>query len=431
MNKNIKGIIGALLGALIFSIPWVIVYVYLNYILSILALLIAYGSLLFYKKFGGVITKKTSVLITISSLLAITVSTFLIMPILLIAKEGNGLDLSYLEVLYASKEFTSALTHDYIISVIFTFLGIGGIITNINKEAYTNKIDTNTSSATPEEDITKATLEEQIKYIEKIYEKYDAFSKEKAVPSNVITLDLSNKVSLFYKMKKLGYIVVSSFNKTYFDKDALDNPIKAKRNAKSSTLKPILLTILIIIVLGFVLIIVSPEEEDNNIDPDNNITEKLYTYGNISLTLPNTFKEDNRYTDYKTYSNYDVNSYVFQIMLDENTYSKEEYTTSKEYYEAYIEYLKESFTIIETDESSLNSYQEYKVLSSSIEYPDEHYYTFITFDKNNVYTILYFTSTEEINLSKEEYLNNFKKEVESYQKTLKINNKKDSPIVSG
>lgn len=429
MNKNIKGIIGALLGALIFSIPWVIVYVYLNYILSILALLIAYGSLLFYKKFGGIITKKTSVLITISSLLAITVSTFLIMPILLIAKEGNGLDLSYLEVLYASKEFTSALTHDYIISVIFTFLGIGGIIANINKEAYTNKIDT--SNANSEEDITKATLEEQIKYIEKIYEKYDAFSKEKAVPSNVITLDLSNKVSLFYKMKKLGYIVVSSFNKTYFDKDALDNPIKAKRNAKSSVLKPILLTILIIIVLGFVLIIVSPEEEDNNVNPDNNITEKLYTYGNISLTLPNTFKEDNRYTDYKTYSNYDLNSYVFQIMLDENTYSKEEYNTNKEYYEAYLEYLKESFNIIETGESSLNSYQEYKVLSSSIEYPDEHYYTFITFDKNNVYTILYFTSTEEVNISKEEYLNNFKKEVESYQKTLKINNKKDSPIVSG
>ena len=428
MNQKVKGIIGALLGALIFSIPWVIVYVYLNYILSILALLIAYGSLLFYKKFGGIITKKTSVLITISSLLAITVSTFLIMPILLIAKEGNGLDLSYLEVLYASKEFTTALTHDYIISVIFTFLGIGGIIANINKEAYTNKIDT--SNANSEEDITKATLEEQIKYIEKIYEKYDAFSKETAIPSNIITLDLSNKVSLFYKMKKLGYIVTSSFNKTYFDKDALDNPVKAKRNVKNNTLKPALLTVLLVIILGFVLIIVSPEE-DNDIDPDNNITEKLYIYGNISLTLPNTFKEDNRYTDYKTYSNYDLNSYVFQIMLDENTYSKEEYTTSKEYYEAYLEYLKESFTIIETSESTLNSYLGYKVLSSSIEYPDEHYYTFITFDKNNVYTTLYFTSTEEINISKEEYLNNFKKEVESYQKTLKINNKKDSPIVSG
>lgn len=428
MNQKVKGIIGALLGALIFSIPWVIVYVYLNYILSILALLIAYGSLLFYKKFGGIITKKTSVLITISSLLAITVSTFLIMPILLIAKEGNGLDLSYLEVLYASKEFTTALTHDYIISVIFTFLGIGGIIANINKEAYTNKIDT--SNANSEEDITKATLEEQIKYIEKIYEKYDAFSKEASVPSNIITLDLSNKVSLFYKMKKLGYIVTSSFNKTYFDKDALDNPVKAKRNAKNNTLKPALLTVLLIIILGFVLIIVSPEE-DNDIDPDNNITEKLYIYGNISLTLPNTFKEDTHYTDYKTYSNYDLNSYVFQIMLDENTYSKEEYTTSKEYYEAYLEYLKESFAIIETSESTLNSYLGYKVLSSSIEYPDEHYYTFITFDKNNVYTTLYFTSTEEINISKEEYLNNFKKEVESYQKTLKINNKKDSPIVSG
>ena len=63
-NKFFKGIIGSVLGAIIFSIPWILIYVYANYILSILAAIIAYGSLLFYKKFGGEITKKTGVFIT-------------------------------------------------------------------------------------------------------------------------------------------------------------------------------------------------------------------------------------------------------------------------------------------------------------------------------------------------------------------------------
>ena len=50
-NKFFKGIIGSILGAIIFSIPWILIYVYANYILSILAAIIAYGALLFYKKF--------------------------------------------------------------------------------------------------------------------------------------------------------------------------------------------------------------------------------------------------------------------------------------------------------------------------------------------------------------------------------------------
>ena len=57
-NKFFKGIIGSILGAIIFSIPWILIYVYANYILSILSAIIAYGSLLFYKKFGGEIKQK-------------------------------------------------------------------------------------------------------------------------------------------------------------------------------------------------------------------------------------------------------------------------------------------------------------------------------------------------------------------------------------
>ena len=50
-NNYFKSILGGVLGALLFGIPWVLVYVYGGYILSILALLIAFGTFKFYKLF--------------------------------------------------------------------------------------------------------------------------------------------------------------------------------------------------------------------------------------------------------------------------------------------------------------------------------------------------------------------------------------------
>ena len=69
-KNNALGILGAIIGAILFSIPWIIAYVYLNYILSLLAMVIAFGSFYFYKLFGGEVTKKTSIVVTISSLLS-------------------------------------------------------------------------------------------------------------------------------------------------------------------------------------------------------------------------------------------------------------------------------------------------------------------------------------------------------------------------
>ena len=57
-NNYIKGILGAIIGGILFSLPWILVYVYANYILSVLATIIAFGALKFYKIFGGKVTKK-------------------------------------------------------------------------------------------------------------------------------------------------------------------------------------------------------------------------------------------------------------------------------------------------------------------------------------------------------------------------------------
>ena len=101
MNRNnVKGVIGAFIGAILFSLPWILIYVYANCMLSVLATIIAIGSLKFYKLFKGEITKKTSIVIVIASLFSITFATFVLIPFCLILKEGYGFSTYYFNLLY-------------------------------------------------------------------------------------------------------------------------------------------------------------------------------------------------------------------------------------------------------------------------------------------------------------------------------------------
>ena len=133
-NNYILGIIGALLGALIASIPWVLVYVYGNMILSLLAIIIALGAVKGYKLLKGKLDKKTPIIIIVISLLAVTLSTLVIIPALLLIKDGFELSISNMNLLYDSSEFMSALLKDYVISLIFTALGISGVIAKVKGE---------------------------------------------------------------------------------------------------------------------------------------------------------------------------------------------------------------------------------------------------------------------------------------------------------
>ena len=68
MNKNesyISGIIGGLIGGLIASIPWILMYVYGNMILSLLAIVIAIGVLKGYQLFKGKVDNKLPIIIII------------------------------------------------------------------------------------------------------------------------------------------------------------------------------------------------------------------------------------------------------------------------------------------------------------------------------------------------------------------------------
>ena len=78
----IRGILGGLIGGFIASVPWILMYVYGNMILSLLAIIIAIGVLKGYQICKGKIDNKLPVIIIVISLLCVTVSTLLIIPFL-------------------------------------------------------------------------------------------------------------------------------------------------------------------------------------------------------------------------------------------------------------------------------------------------------------------------------------------------------------
>lgn len=135
--KYVLGMVGGLIGGLIGALPWILLYLYGNMLLSLLAACIAFGFYYGYKLFGGPVNKYTSLVVGISSILIVIVVTLLILPLLSLGKEGFEMSFYNLEILYESSEYVSALMGDLIISILFTILGIGGVITRVKQDSLT------------------------------------------------------------------------------------------------------------------------------------------------------------------------------------------------------------------------------------------------------------------------------------------------------
>ena len=118
-GSYLTGILGAIVGGAIATIPWVLVYIYGGMMFSILAALIAAGELYGYKIAKGKITKKLPIILMVIALIIVTVTTLVIIPTLLIAKEGIAVNLTNISRLYENGEFATAMMKDFIISVIF------------------------------------------------------------------------------------------------------------------------------------------------------------------------------------------------------------------------------------------------------------------------------------------------------------------------
>ena len=111
-NNNLLGILGAVLGAFIGAIPWILVYVYGNLMFSFLAFVIALTAFKGYTLLKGKVTKKTPAIIGVISVLTVIISTLIIIPCLLLAKKGFTVNIKSLISLYNSSTFVKGLDEE-------------------------------------------------------------------------------------------------------------------------------------------------------------------------------------------------------------------------------------------------------------------------------------------------------------------------------
>ena len=134
-KKDILALLGAVIGGLVAAIPWILVYVFGNMIFSALAALIAIGALFGYKLFKGTYFKQLSIIISLISVLIVTLVTLVIIPLIELYRADYVVSFENLSILYTFDSFKSSIIKDYVISLIFTFLGISGVIKNIKDNA--------------------------------------------------------------------------------------------------------------------------------------------------------------------------------------------------------------------------------------------------------------------------------------------------------
>lgn len=265
-NGYLLGILGAIIGALIGTIPWIILYVYGNMIYSILAFVVAIAALKGYELLKGKVDKKLPFIIAIVSVLAITVATLIVIPNLLLVKEIGTTSVANFKMLYADSEFTSALIGDYITSLLFTILGMGGVISSINKQVKngSTKIDLNYK----EEKIS----EEEKEKIKKIFEKYNAFDKNNAISKEVLLRELENDEESINYLVSIG--VIKLYKKNYY------YSLKKQNNMVKTW-------IIIGVVFVILLLVGIFANTDSNKSELNDSSEKR----EITYTIPKDFQE--------------------------------------------------------------------------------------------------------------------------------------------
>lgn len=272
-GSYLTGILGAIVGGAIATIPWVLVYIYGGMMFSILAALIAAGELYGYKIAKGKITKKLPIILMVIALIIVTVTTLVIIPTLLIAKEGIAVNLTNISRLYENGEFATAMMKDFIISVIFTILGASIITANIKKQLENNEgqdVKLNLNNKEEKNEIKKATIE----LMKPIFTKYEATAPEKAMLKDEVIAEIDDKRKAKYSfnyLKQLG-IIKKYKGKYYYSEDDENSTNNYKKMSKLQKISLIVLIVLIVLVMIVTII----EKSDTTVTyQDSNINFEI------------------------------------------------------------------------------------------------------------------------------------------------------------
>ena len=393
------GIIGAIIGGAIATIPWVLAYVYGNVMLSLLAVLIGAGEFYGYKIFRGKIDKKLPIIIVVLAIIIVTIVTLLIIPALLLQKENMTVSFNSIINLYTYNNFLSGIIRDYIISVLFTVIGAGVIAGNIRKQLLNdeNPKDLKLDLSNTEEQ--KQVKEESIKMIKPIFEKYNATNNDNTLTKEEVFAEIEQpgKKVAFNYLKNLGIIKKNKGRYFYSEEDETNTKVRQSNG------KVIAIIIAIIVVILVASAIYSNLYTDQNLtvwnddvsfalengwtELDNSSNETEWTYYKYISEIPvaTTNTEGQNQIDYTQYPATLVFSYEQENSGTYNT--MQELRTSLETYitEQVLptEYSIEEFT-------TENGYEALKIYLKYTDYPEEIDY--IYYVRNQDGRLAYFTA---------------------------------------
>ena len=249
-------ILCSLLGGLIGTIPWILIYVYGGMIVAILAIFIAMAAWKGYTLAKGKVDKKVPIIIVLVSIISVTLATFIIIPALLLLKENGSVSIDAIKELYQYDEFTGGIIRDYLISLLFTALGISGVITTMKNQIRTGK-KVNLM------DYTNISSEEK-EIVHKAFNKFGAFDKYSSISQKEImdNIDDDNKEVLFIKFLSHG-IIKHYKGKYYYCEKVAENPGKEQLK---KTFKIVGIIFLIVFPISIILGIITSNKDDDKLD---------------------------------------------------------------------------------------------------------------------------------------------------------------------
>lgn len=140
VNKNYgKGFIGAIIGALIGSIPWIILELFWGFA-GILAIVIGYAAFYGYKKFGGIVTKATKWMIGVSILIGIIFSSIVNLTIAFIINDIPLILDAYI-LAYTEPETSRILLGNLGLALLISSFGFYSIFRSIQEEEFKTEIE--------------------------------------------------------------------------------------------------------------------------------------------------------------------------------------------------------------------------------------------------------------------------------------------------
>lgn len=388
-NKILGGILGIIAG-FVFSIPWLLCYIYLNIITSYLAFVIGYGVYFGYKLVNSKVYKEKGfcAYLLISSIIVVLVDTLVIMPIIMILKGGNKLSFDYVMYLYSYRETSAGIIRDALIGTLFTVIGVLPVYNGLNlkdaekgnsktkKETYENKLDS------AKEDVKK------------IFEKYNAFDKNSAVSKDIIKKEIkelskTNKNVSFSTVDMMKGIVIKKGKKGtwYYD--------ESKDANFSKTAKSILISCIIVGVIAGLSSGLSDTNISSNTQKEgtkSNISSKnvkltsVKLKDNVQISLPeNMFvynEEENKDSNCYTYVYLPQNVNELKISFVKIFLYHDEYSSEAKI-EDLLEYYK-TFDLGESEKTVELTLTDYNAIYWHIEAIDKSYsYDVYVYLKNN------------------------------------------------